>query len=122
MTDTLAVGNIAFPPPERYEWTFVVPPDPRDAEIADLKRWLEIKQATADGLGKQAREYQQQALDAQARIAELEAALRVIRDEALAEDVSPDDAFLDWIGAKASTALMPPPERDMAITQEELDA
>ena len=57
-----------------------------------------------------------------ARIAELEAALRVIRDEALAEDVSPDDAFLDWIGAKASTALMPPPERDMAITQEAMDA
>ena len=120
MTDT--TGTITYPPLERYEFTFIVSPDPRDAEIADLKRWLEIKQATADGLGKQAREYQQQALDAQARIAELEAALRVIRDEALAEDVSPDDAFLDWIGAKASTALMPPPERDMAITQEELDA
>ena len=169
MTDTLAVGtitqltetgHITISPLTRYEVDMaqfataeaVPAPDPRDAEIADLQRWLEIKQTTADGLGKLALEYQQQVLGAQARIAELEAIIdgyknlvrvanvvvgkkdmRIAELEAALREVYrlayldtdwPDDELLSNAGRVAGIALgtIPAPERDMAPTREELDA
>ena len=56
-----------------------------------------------------------------ARIAELEAALREIESEAL-RSTGTKWGKLAIIQDIASSALVPPPEHDMTITVEELDA
>ena len=119
MTDNLAVGRITYPPIERREWIFVVPPDPRDAEIADLQRWLEIKQNTANGAVSVAKQYQHDLEVAQARIAELEKVLRDIRT--VSNTTGIPLTTLKAINIAADCVLMYP-ERDMTITQEEFDA
>ncbi len=57
-----------------------------------------------------------------ARIAELEAALREVRKLADVNDGRTDWKRLQDAGQIARTALMPSPERDMKMAQEELDA
>ena len=74
--------------------TFGTLPDPRDARIAELEA---------------------QDAEARARIAELEAAIRVVRRIAV-------DQRLPQIFIMASSALVPPPEGDMRITVMELPA
>ena len=57
-----------------------------------------------------------------ARIAELEAALREVRKLADVNDGRTDWKRLQDAGQIARTALMPSPERDMKMAQEELEA
>ena len=57
-----------------------------------------------------------------ARIAELEAALREVRKLADVNDGRTDWKRLQDAGQIARTALMPSPERDMKMAQEELSA
>ncbi len=61
-----------------------------------------------------------------ARIAELEAALREIAQmnssAVKARTLQQLWGYMNAIGHSANVALMPPPERDMTITVEELDA
>ena len=84
MTDT--TGTITYPPLERYEFTFIVPSDPRDA-----------------------------------RIAELEAALRDIKFSCELVELYAAGKLAGAIGI-ANAVLMPSPEGDMQITQEEMGA
>ena len=111
--------------PERYTWIFTPAPDPRDAEIADLQRWVDIKQTTADGLSKLASAYKQDAEQATARIAQLEAALdRIVLLCVESRKAGPYQlrGYMATIERLADGALMPSPEGDMAVTVEELDA
>ena len=149
MTDTLTVGRITHPPIERNEFTFVVPPDPRDKRIAELEQWTQVLAGSGEGIARLCHSYKQQAEVAQARIAELEqqyrglnilfsamgdlrsesltriaeleAALREIESEAL-RSTGTKWGKLAIIQDIASGALMPSPEGDMAITKEVMDA
>ena len=82
-------------------------PDPRDLTIAALRESLEA--AHRFGIANHER-----AARADARIAELEAALRTIVDGGSIQDV--------WITAYRALYPFSAPERDMCITHEELPA
>ena len=90
-------------------------PDPRDLTIAALRESLEA--AHRFGIANHER-----AARADARIAELEAALREVRKLADVNDGRTDWKRLQDAGQIARTALMPSPERDMKMAQEELSA
>lgn len=152
MTDTITVGSITqlvqltgrvswFPPMERNEFTFVVQPDPRDAFIAEQEaryfkletelndanaRIAELKTiainvtATAQGLAAMCRGYERRTAEFEARIAQLEASLREIRERTSKhKPLSVQDVLI----MRAVDAVLPrPPEGDMSITVEELEA
>jgi hypothetical protein len=147
MTD--ATGTITYPPLERHELTFVVPepaPDPRDAFIAEQEvRYFKLEQelnganariwqleaaernmiATARGLNDLCVEHERRAEVAQARIARLEAALREVRltysDPRFLSRQNIEEMLEDMM--RTIDAVLPrPPEGDMRITQEELNA
>ena len=92
---------------------FGTAPDLRDARIAELEEDREL--AHRFGITNHER-----AERADARIAQLEAALREI--EHWCEIAIVPYLTLKAIRERANVALMPAPERDMQITQEELDA
>ena len=94
---------------------FGTAPDPRDLTIAALRESLEA--AHRFGIANHER-----AARADARIAELEAALREVRKLADVNDGRTDWKRLQDAGQIARTALMPSPERDMKMAQEELSA
>lgn len=124
------IGTVTmYPKLERREWIFTPAPDPRDARIAELEAQLAAyhdnplkRIVMIDGawIGQSFGDLDAQATEYQARIAELEAALREI--EHWCEIAIVPYLTLKAIRERAIAALMPSPERDMTITVEELDA
>lgn len=124
------IGTVTmYPKLERREWIFTPAPDPRDARIAELEAQLAAyhdnplkRIVMIDGawIGQSFGDLDAQATEYQARIAELEAALREIRDD-LGAYVTPMKSEARTV-RRIDAVLPRPPEGDMAITSEELDA